>query len=217
MERKRCNVHLRNGISAYTAATAAQVVAVIGTTAVANATYATSAGSATSATTATNVAASGLTGTTLSSNVTSSSLTSVGSLGSTQISSLGVGTAASGVAGEIRATNNVTAYYSSDIKFKENVKPIENALDIVSHIGGKTFDWKDEYINDHGGEDGYFVRKSDFGVIAQDVQKVFPLAVRTRPDGSLAVDYERLSVLAFAAILDLKKEVEELKYPKTGA
>jgi len=130
---------------------------------------------------------------------------------STQISSLGVGTAASGTAGEIRATNNVTAYYSSDRQFKENIQPIENALNKVNAIGGKTFDWIDAYLETHGGEDGYFVQRSDFGVIAQDVQAVFPIAVRTREDGSLAVDYEKLVALAFQAIKELKAEIELLK------
>ena len=45
-----------------------------------------------------------------------------------QMNSLGVGTAGSGTAGEIRATNNVTAYYSSDIKFKENVRDIPDEI-----------------------------------------------------------------------------------------
>jgi hypothetical protein len=128
-----------------------------------------------------------------------------------QVDSLGVATAASGTSGEIRATNNVTAFYSSDRKFKENIKPIEDALNKVTAIGGKTFDWTDAYIAEHGGEDGYFVNKSDFGVIAQDVQTVFPQAVRTRDDGSLAVDYEKLSALAFAAISELKSRVEKLE------
>ena len=94
---------------------------------------------------------------------------------------------------------------------QQNIKDITNAVDIVTHIGGKTFDWTDEYITKHGGEDGYFIRKSDFGVIAQDVEKVFPLAIRTRPDGLLAVDYEKLCALAFAAIKELKDEIEILK------
>ena len=127
---------------------------------------------------------------------------------------MGVGTAGSGTAGEIRATNNVTAYYSSDARLKENVQPIENALGIVSAVGGKTFDWTDAYITEHGGEDGYFIQKSDFGVIAQDVQAVFPLAVRTREDGTLAVDYEKLVAVAFAAIKELKAEVDELRGAK---
>jgi hypothetical protein len=155
--------------------------------------------------------AGSLTGSTLASGVTASSLTSVGSLGSTQISSLGVGTAASGTAGEIRATNNITAYYSSDAQFKENVQDVPDALSIVTAIGSKLFDWTDAYIADHGGEDGYFVQKSDFGVIAQDVQRVFPQAIRIRPDGSLAVDYEKLATLSFGAIGQLLARVEALE------
>jgi hypothetical protein len=128
-----------------------------------------------------------------------------------QVDSFGVGTAASGTTGEIRATDNITAYYSSDAKFKENVRVIDDAAAKVSAIGGKYFDWTDAYIAEHGGEDGYFIQKSDFGVIAQDVQAVFPQAVRSRPDGSLAVDYEKLSALAFAAIAELVKRIEVLE------
>jgi hypothetical protein len=115
------------------------------------------------------------------------------------------------VNGDIQAAGNITAYYSSDAKFKENVKSIDNALGIVSAIGGKEFDWTDDYINAHGGVDGYYTVKKDFGVIAQDVQKVFPKAVRTRPDGSLAVDYTKLGVLAFAAILELLERIKVLE------
>ena len=130
---------------------------------------------------------------------------------SVQFGSFGVGTAASGTTGEIRATNNVTAYYSSDRSLKENIKEIDGALAIVSAIGSKTFDWTDAYIASKGGEDGYFVQKSDFGVVAQDVQAVFQQAVRTREDGTLAVDYEKLSTLAFGAIKELLKRVEVLE------
>ena len=130
---------------------------------------------------------------------------------STRVTSLGVGTPASGTTGEIRATGNITAFYSSDIKFKENVKDISGALSIVDAVGGKTFEWTDEYISSQGGEDGYFVRKQDFGVVAQDLEKVFPLAVRTRDDGSLSVDYEKLTAVAFAAIKELTAKITELE------
>ena len=128
-----------------------------------------------------------------------------------QFKSLGVGTAASGTTGEIRATNNITAFYSSDKKFKENIRPIPDALNTVCAIGGDLFDWTDEYCEAKGGVDGYFVQKADFGVIAQKVKAVFPIATRTRPDGSLAVDYEKLCALAFAAIDQLRLEVDSLK------
>ena len=144
-------------------------------------------------------------------SVTLSTPQSIGTASSVQFGSFGVGTAASGTTGEIRATNNVTAYYSSDIKFKENILDVPDPLSIVRAIGSKLYDWKDEYIKTHGGEDGYFVRKSDFGVIAQMVERVFSRAVRTRPDGSLAVDYEKLGTLSFGAIDQLAKRIEALE------
>jgi hypothetical protein len=48
-------------------------------------------------------------------------------------------------------------------------------------------------------------------VFAQDVQNVFPAAVRQRKDGTLAVDYAKLVALAFQAIVELKAEVDSLK------
>ena len=132
-------------------------------------------------------------------------------VGSTQMSSLGVGTAASGTSGEIRAINNITAYYSSDASFKENVKPIENALEKTVSIDGVTFDWTEAFMDSHGGEDGYFVRKHDVGVIAQNIEKVLPEVVATREDGTKAVKYDRIVALLIEAIKELKKEVDSLK------
>jgi len=131
-----------------------------------------------------------------------------------QVDSLGVGTAASGTTGQIRATNDITAFYSSDKSLKENVKNIENPLEKVSQINGVTFDWTEDYIKENGGEDKYFVRKNDVGVIAQEVEKVLPEVVATRKDGIKAVKYDRIVALLIESIKELKKEIEELK---TGA
>jgi hypothetical protein len=144
-------------------------------------------------------------------SITLSTPQAIGTASSVQFGSFGVGTAASGTTGEIRATNNVTAYYSSDRTLKENIRDIPDALNKVCAIGGKLFDWTDAYIAEHGGVDGYFVQKSDFGVIAQDVQEQLPVAVRKRVDGTLAVDYEKMCALAFAAISELRAEVEAMK------
>ena len=148
---------------------------------------------------------------TLNQNTTGSAATFTSTTQNSQFNSIGVGTAASATAGEIRATNNITAFFSSDRNLKENVRDIPAALDKVMAIGGKLFDWTDAYIQKQGGEDGYFLRKSDFGVIAQDVELHLPEAVRTRGDGTLAVDYEKLCALAFAAIKELKQEINALK------
>ena len=131
-----------------------------------------------------------------------------------QFPSVGVGTAASGVSGELRATGNVTAYYSSDARLKENITAIPNALDAIDKINGVTFDWTADFLAKQGEEDGYFVRKHDVGVIAQEIQQVLPEAVAQREDGYLAVKYDRIVPLLIQAIKELKAEVEDLKGKK---
>jgi hypothetical protein len=125
--------------------------------------------------------------------------------------SLGVGTAASGTAGEIRATNNVTAYYSSDARLKENIHEITDALMALEKIRGVRYDWKDEYITAAGGEDEYFLRKKDVGLIAQEVEQVLPEIVAERQDGYKAIKYERVVALLVQAVKELRAEVQALK------
>lgn len=126
-----------------------------------------------------------------------------------QLGSLGIGTPASGVSGEIRATNGVTAYYSSDARLKENIKPIQDSLEKIKKIRGTTFDWSDEEISRRGGVDNHFVRKSDIGVIAQEIEEVLPEAVATRPDGYKAVRYELIIPLLIECI---KTQQEKINY-----
>ena len=128
-----------------------------------------------------------------------------------QMGSLGIGTAASGTAGEIRATDNITGYYSSDSRLKENIVNINGALEKVSMLKGVTFDWCENYIKERGGEDGYFIKKHDTGLIAQDVQEVLPEIVRKKKDGYLGVQYDKMVGLLVEAIKELRTEVNELK------
>jgi len=139
------------------------------------------------------------------------SIASIHATQTRQFDSLGVGTAPSGTAGEIRATNEITAYFSSDRNLKENIVPIENALGKLRQITGVMFDWTDEEIANRGGEDGYFVRKHDTGIIAQDVEPVLPEVVATRTDGYKAVKYEKLAGLIIQAINELADQVDEIK------
>jgi hypothetical protein len=143
--------------------------------------------------------------------ITNASVTSEKLSSSIQINSLGVGTAASGTTGEIRATNNITAYFSSDRRLKQNIRFIPNALEKINALSGVTYDWTDKYIQQHGGEDGYFMRKHDVGVIAQQVQKVLPQLVATQNDGFLAVKYERLCALLIEGVKELCERVTELE------
>tara|TARA_Y100000768_G_scaffold359091_1_gene315347 strand:+ start:2231 stop:3022 length:792 start_codon:yes stop_codon:yes gene_type:complete len=124
---------------------------------------------------------------------------------------LAVGTASTVGAsdGEIRASNEITAYYSSDERLKENITTIEDALEKVNSIRGVEFDWKADHIKSRGGEDGYYVRKHDVGILAQDVKKVCPEVVAERDDGTLGVKYEKLIGLLVQAINELSAKVNK--------
>jgi hypothetical protein len=82
---------------------------------------------------------------------------------------------------------------------------------MIKKINGVFFDWKDSFIESKGGEDGYFVRKHDIGVVAQDVEKVLPEVVATRKDGIKAVKYDRLVSVLIEAVKELTDEVTKLK------
>ena len=125
-----------------------------------------------------------------------------------RVNSLGVGAAASGIAGEIRATNNITAYYSSDERLKENFNLIDDPLEKAKLIRGYFFDWTQQFIDDHGGEDGVYIRKHNVGVKAQEVQRALPEVVTERSDGYLGVRYEMLIPLLFECINALVEKIE---------
>ena len=108
------------------------------------------------------------------------------------------------VTGELIVTGDITAFYTSDQRLKDNITPIPNALGKVLSISGNTFDW-----NEKSEKEG-----NDVGVVAQEIMKVLPEAVTTRDNGYLAVHYEKLVPLLIEAIKELKAEVEDLKGSK---
>jgi len=134
----------------------------------------------------------------------------LGTASNLQVNSIGVGTAAAATAGDIRATANITAYYTSDERLKENISPITNALEKVNQINGVNFDWTEEEITARGGIDGYFVRKNDVGVIAQEIEQVLPEAVATRDNGYKAVRYELIVPLLIESIKELSEQNQHL-------
>ena len=109
--------------------------------------------------------------------------------------------------GTLTVSADVVAYGSpSDIRLKENIKPIESALDKVSKLQGVTFDWKES--------DSILNIKEDIGFIAQDVQKIIPELVRENEDGMLSMRHQGIAPILLEAIKELKAEIEELKFNK---
>jgi hypothetical protein len=128
-----------------------------------------------------------------------------GSSGNYQFNSIGIGMAASATAGRIDASGDIVAYSTSDINFKENIVPIKNALDKVENISGNEYIWKNEFEYIHG------FKGNDVGVIAQEIQKVLPEAVRERENGYLGVNYEKIIPLLIQSIKELSAKVKELE------
>ena len=125
---------------------------------------------------------------------------------SVQFGSFGVGTAASGTTGEIRATNNITAYYSDD-RLKTKLGNIESALEKVMSLNGFYHE-----ANETAQALGYEVVR-EVGVSAQEVNAVLPEVVAPAPIDPqyMTVRYERLVPLLIEAIKELKLEIDTLK------
>jgi hypothetical protein len=152
-----------------------------------------------------NVAGTGVSVSAGTGAVTISIGQSVATSANAQFNSLGIGMAASATAGRIDATNDIVAYSSSDIRFKENIKPIENPLEKISKISGNTYDWKEENKIEHGYEG------NDVGVIAQEIEEVLPQLVQTRESGYKAVKYDKLVALLIEGIKEQQSQIEELR------
>jgi len=100
------------------------------------------------------------------------------------------------VSGAIRATGSITA--NSDIRLKSNITKIENALEKVGQISGYTYNTT-------------YDDKRHGGVIAQEMQKVFPEIVNTGNDGLMGVEYGNISALLIEAIKEQNTKIKNLE------
>jgi len=105
------------------------------------------------------------------------------------------------ITGILSVTDDITAFYSSDARLKDNITPIDDPLAKVLSISGNTFIWNDK--SHHTGE--------DVGVVAQEIQEVLPQIVTLRDSGYLAVDYQKIVPLLIEAIKELNAKVQKLE------
>jgi glycerophosphoryl diester phosphodiesterase len=111
---------------------------------------------------------------------------------------VGIGTVAPSqklhVAGNVLAT---AFLYSSDANLKENVKTV-SGLDGITKLRGVTFDWKAN-------------KKADVGLIAQEVETVYPELVTTDKEGLKSVQYGNLVAPLIEAIKEQQIQIEALQ------
>jgi len=99
-------------------------------------------------------------------------------------------------------TGDIVAYLQSDLRLKNNINPIADALNKVKSISGNTFEWNEN--SNHEGQ--------DTGVIAQEIEELgLPGLIQERDNGYLAVRYEKLVPLLIEAIKELSDKVDSLE------
>jgi hypothetical protein len=107
--------------------------------------------------------------------------------------------------GDLHVDGDVIAYSTtvSDIALKSDIEMIPNALDKIDEVRGVTF-------TRHNGQ-------KSAGIIAQELEKVLPEAVREKElklvDGKKykTVEYDAIHGLLINCIKELKEEIKELK------
>ncbi|MCM7515663.1 tail fiber domain-containing protein [Enterobacter cloacae] len=85
----------------------------------------------------------------------------------------------------------------SDEKLKENIKPLDNSLERILKLKGVSYTWKES-------------KTPDVGLIAQDVEKVYPELVKTE-GGIRQVDYQKLVAPLIEAVREQQNEINALK------
>ncbi|MEO0263396.1 MAG: tail fiber domain-containing protein [candidate division WOR-3 bacterium] len=126
---------------------------------------------------------------------------------------IGIGTTAPAYLLDIAGNCHATGFWSSsDIRFKKDIKNLENVLEKIKKIRGVTFKWNETHnkLNRSKPDDPTYI-----GVIAQEVQEVFPELISTwkAEDGNtyLAVEYGRLAAVLLEAIKEQQKEIDKLQ------
>ena len=93
------------------------------------------------------------------------------------------------------------ALVTSDQRLKTSIQPLASALDKVMHLQGVSFRWKDTKRD----------QSTQIGVIAQEIQKVYPELVKEDGYGYYTVQYEGLVAPLIEAVKELKAENDALR------
>jgi hypothetical protein len=96
----------------------------------------------------------------------------------------------------------------SDIAMKRNIQELSNALGLVNQFNPVSFEFR---YDEEKFKDFFLPRGLQFGLIAQDVEKILPQLVENTVSGYKIIKYEKLVPLLVGAIKEQQKEIEELK------
>jgi hypothetical protein len=107
------------------------------------------------------------------------------------------------VKGNIIASGTITP--SSDERLKTNITPLTQVIDKLVNLNGVTYNWLDPA--NHGDD-----TTTQIGLIAQDVEKVFPEAVKTNSEtGYKSLNYNGLVGVLVEAVKEQQDAIKEQK------
>ncbi|WP_425390263.1 tail fiber domain-containing protein [Ekhidna sp.] len=115
-----------------------------------------------------------------------------------------------GATGNLNASGTVAAdilqstsggVQTSDRRLKKNIQNLDNPLENTLKLRGVSYQWKDESI----------AMQNQIGVIAQEVEEVYPEFVHTNDKGMKAVNYAQMTAVLIEAIKELNAKVEKLE------
>jgi hypothetical protein len=121
---------------------------------------------------------------------------------------VGIGTSSPGYKLTVNGTAwcSAGAWTGSDIRWKKDITPMNQVLPRVIDLKAVNYFLRTEEFPEMG-----FSTDPQIGLIAQEVEKIFPQLVSTDPNGFKSIAYDKLSVLLLEAVKELKAENDELR------
>ena len=117
-----------------------------------------------------------------------------------------------GIYGTLHGDSYGTNYPSSDRRFKKDIAPINNPIEYIQKLRGVTYNWrKNEFPSEN------FNNKKQIGLIAQEVEEIYPELVHTRKDGYKGVEYSKFTAILIEAVKEQQQMIEELQKQNSEA
>ncbi|WP_299440108.1 tail fiber domain-containing protein [uncultured Aquimarina sp.] len=95
---------------------------------------------------------------------------------------------------------------SSDVRWKRNITALPNVIENIKQMRGVSYYWKTEDFPDQN-----FTTDRQIGLIAQEVEKVYPELIKTNNEGFKSMDYMSLTAVLLEAVKAQQAQIDELK------
>ena len=102
------------------------------------------------------------------------------------------------------AVNCTGGTCSSDVRWKKNILPLENVLSNIQQLRGVSYDWKKLDFPEKD-----FGKEKQIGLIAQEVEAIYPELIRTDEEGYKSMDYMSFTAVLLEATKALTTENED--------